>query len=227
MTEYLDLNKAYYDHYGYPAPNVESFIFRMYGRILKFDYGIDGSKHEKLLDFGCGAGSACRYFHDLGFDVYGVDISEQDLELARKRMPKIPDHFVKVDPKPDPNLVHAGGNVDIAISIQTLDFLSDTDFDAALRSIHKSMKTGGFIYASMTGSQCYYKKHSTPIGDGLHRVQLKTDRLDYDICLNFTDSEEDMKQKFGIFKCIYLDYYDSSFRNEGSEFRYTFFGQKV
>jgi hypothetical protein len=40
----------------YYAPNVESFIFRFYGRILKHDFGIDGSNQEKVFDFGCGEG---------------------------------------------------------------------------------------------------------------------------------------------------------------------------
>jgi hypothetical protein len=36
----------------------------------------------------------------------------------------------------------------------------------------------------------------------------------------------EMREKFNLFKPVYLDYYDSSFREEGSEFRYTFFGIK-
>ena len=35
-----------------------------------------------------------------------------------------------------------------------------------------------------------------------------------------------MKKKFKLFKPVYIDYYDSSFRNEGSEKRYTFLGIK-
>lgn len=224
--EYLNLNKTYFDEQGYEAPNVESFIFRFYGRILTHDFGIDGSNHESLLDFGCGAGAACQYFHRLGFDVYGADISERDLAIARARMPEIAEHFIVVDPKPAPDLVFPGSPFDIIISIQTLDFLSDSDFDKAIESLYDNLKPGGLIYASMNGSQNYYKQHATPVGDGLWRVRLKTDRIDYDIALNFIDSPEHMKERFSMFESVYVDYYDSSFRNEGSEFRYTFLGRK-
>lgn len=224
--DYLDLNKKYYDDNGYDAPNVESFIFRFYGRILKHDFGIDGSNHESLFDFGCGSGAACLYFHRLGFDVFGADISDRDLDAARSRMPEIADHFVAVDPKPDPDLRFPGAPFDVVISIQTLDFLSDSDFDKAISAIYRNMKPGGLIYASMNGSQIYYKQHATEIGDGLWRVQLETERLSYDIALNFIDSPEHMKERFSLFEPIYVDYYDSSFRNEGSEFRYTFTGRK-
>jgi hypothetical protein len=50
--------------------------------------------------------------------------------------------------------------------------------------------------------------------------------VDYDLSYNFVKSKEEMKNKFSLFKPIYLDYYDASFREEGSEFRYTFFGVK-
>ena len=40
---YLKKNQELWNKGRYEAPNVENFIFRFYGRILKFDYGIDGS----------------------------------------------------------------------------------------------------------------------------------------------------------------------------------------
>jgi hypothetical protein len=45
----------------YDSPNVESFIFRFYGRILKYEYGITGEKKEKILDFGCGSGANLNF----------------------------------------------------------------------------------------------------------------------------------------------------------------------
>lgn len=56
-VSYLEKNSDYWQGI-YDAPNVESFIFRMYGRILRFDYGIDGSGGEKVFDFGMGQGGA-------------------------------------------------------------------------------------------------------------------------------------------------------------------------
>lgn len=225
MSEYLEKNVKYWNGV-YDAPNVESFLFRFYGRILKFDYGIDGSKHEKLLDFGCGQGGALRFFDRQGFNCHGVDIAPNDIAAARKSMPHIADHFKLVDPKPDEKNVFFGGGFDVVISIQTLDFLSNSDFEKAIKSIYNSMKPGAKIYASMNGYDMYYRKHGKEIGDGLWHVKFKTDRLDLDLNLNFVKDKEEMKRKFSLFKPVYLDFYDSSIRGEGSEFRYTFFGVK-
>lgn len=238
MTNAYQKNETYWSS-RYEAPNVESFIFRFYGRILKHDFGIDGKNREKIFDYGCGEGGALNFFHKQGFQVFGVDIAERDLEVAKRNIQ--PNSFNKTagnfeivpsTPKPgdryfkDLNLDVEW--IDIAISIQTLDFLSDSDCQIVLQNIYNQMKPGALIYASFNGTQLYYYKHSSPIlnGDGLRSVKFNNGRVEYDLLLNFCSSKEEMQKKFSLFKPLYIDYYDSSFRNEGSEFRWTFCGTK-
>lgn len=42
---------------------------------------------KRALDFGCGTGRSTRFLKNLGFDAVGVDISEDMLNLARRRDP--------------------------------------------------------------------------------------------------------------------------------------------
>ena len=223
--EYLETNADYWEG-QYDAPNVESFMFRMYGRILRHDYGIDGSNHERILDFGCGQGGALHFFDKQGFDCFGVDIAKNDIAVAQKVMPHIAGQFKVIDPEPDENQLFFGGDMDVVISIQTLDFLSNSDFEKAIRCLYNNMKPGAKIYASMNGWQMYYRNHAKYADDGLWHVQFDNGRVDYDLYLNFVKDKDEMREKFKLFKPVYLDYYDSSFREEGSEFRYTFFGIK-
>src|SRR5262249_1544714 len=102
----------------------------------------------------------------------------------------------------------------------------NSDFDKAIRCLYSNMKPGAKIYASMNGWDMYYRNHGEYVGDGLWHVKFKTDRLDYDLYLNFVRDKDEMREKISLFKAVDLDYYDSSFRNEGSELRYTFFGIK-
>ncbi len=237
MSNYLNKNAEYWAS-PYMAPNVESWIFRFYGRILKFDYGIDGSNHERLLDFGCGQGGALNFFNKLGFNCYGVDISKTDIEAAQKYIPNIANQLIVIDSKPDENNIFFGGGFDIVISIQTLDWLSNTDFDKAIKCLYNNMKPGAKIYASFNAWDNYYRSHGEEVGDGLWHVRFKTkgplankntaekNRKDYDLFLNFVKDKEEMKKKFSLFEPVYLDEYNGTFREEGSEHRYTFFGIK-
>lgn len=222
---YLRSNADYWagDYY---APNVESFIFRMYGRILRHDYGIDGSNHENILDFGCGQGGALAYFDRLGFSCYGVDIAANDVATAKKLMPHREQQIKVIEPTPVPAQRYFDDEMDIVISIQTLDFLSNTDFQTVIRNLYDNMKPGGMIYASMNGWNMYYRQNAEYSHDGLWHVKFDNGRVNYDLFLNFVKDKDEMREKFSLFKPVYLDYYDSSFREEGSEFRYTFFGIK-
>src|SRR5712692_12005697 len=116
MSGYLEQNARYWAG-AYDAPNVESFIFRFYGRILKFDFGIDGSNHERLLDFGCGQGAALQYFDRLGFECCGVDIAANDIAVARQYLPHRAEHLMAISPQPDEHKVFFGRAFDIVISI--------------------------------------------------------------------------------------------------------------
>ena len=83
MDKYLKNNYSFWQ-YGYTAPNVENVIFRLHGRILKYKYKLPHVKKPTVtLDFGCGQGAIVNYFHQQGYDAYGIDISKTDIEIAK------------------------------------------------------------------------------------------------------------------------------------------------
>ena len=150
----------------------------MYGRILGHDYGIDGANGEKIFDFGMGEG-VLHFFHKLGFNFFGVDIAAQDDKRAQQVMPGRTNQFRVISPMPDPDLVffpvlvvQPADGFDLLISNQTLDLLSNSDFDQAIASIYKNVKPGAKIYPSMNGWDMYYREHATPIDDCLWHVKF-------------------------------------------------------
>jgi cyclopropane fatty-acyl-phospholipid synthase-like methyltransferase len=226
MEDYLVGNNNYYQK-GYEADNVESFVFRVYGRILKPELGLSGEAGEKLLDFGCGAGAALSFFDKKGFDVYGVDISLIDMNRCKERMPHISDHFSVIDSVPTENDVFYGGDFDIVIAIQSLYYYSNTDLKTRLLSLKKQMKPGAILYATMVGTKCWYYAHSKEYRDGLREVTINNGRLKiHDYFMNFTDSKEDLLKKFEMFEPIHMGYYDAHYiEDEGPDFHWTFIGK--
>ena len=228
MSDYLEAQDRYYKP-GYDAENVESWVFRTYGRVFKAQFGMDGSKHEKMLDFGCGQGAAVRFFDSKGFDAYGVDISERDIARAREIMPHIKDHFAVISPKPKRDNVFFGGGFDLVISIQTLYLLNNDDLQTLIESLYAQMKPGGLIFASMMGPGHHYYGRSVEAENGMRKVDFQTERLTVrDYYVNFTHSEEELLNRFAMFRRVHVGYYDLKYReDEGGSFHYTFIGQKV
>ena len=92
------------------------------------------------------------------------------------------------------------------------------------------MKKGAYIYASMMGTRAdWVYNSSTEFEDGIRRVNISTQRLKVNnMFINFTENEKDLLSKFPMFKKIHVGYYDAQYReDEGSDFHYTFIGQKV
>ncbi len=78
------------------------------------------SKHitgRKAIDFGCGAGRSTVFLKGLGFDVTGIDISEDMLAIARRLGPECEYHLVE-----DGRYEHLGqGKYDLVQSIFPFD----------------------------------------------------------------------------------------------------------
>ena len=218
---YIDQNKAYWAQAVYDAPNPETYVFRAYSRVFKFDFGLDGSGHEKLLDFGCGPGGNTKFFLEKGFDVHGVDLSETDISRCKQRMPKAADHFKVVTPKP------------------TRDdrWFGDTKFKIVtrLKSLYDMMEPGAVFYATMMAESCWYYGMSESAEDGLRLVKLRrsTDKgreglTINDHYINFVKDEADLKKRFHMFKPRHSSgSYDTIIRDDqGSEKHLIFIGQK-
>lgn len=227
MKNYLDQTKDYYEK-GYEAENVESFVFRTYGRILKPELGLIGTRHEKILDFGCGQGAALRFFKTKGFDVHGVDIIEKEIRRCRELMPDIQDQFAVIPPVPSESEIFFGGGFDLVIAIQSLYFYCETDLQTRLASLHRQMKPGAILFATMMGTQHYWYRHSSPHRDGVRKVEVDLPRVKLkDFFVNFTHSEKNLVEKFGLFEKVHVGYYDACYHEEeGSTFHYTFMGRK-
>lgn len=46
-------------------------------------------KGAKVLDVGCGPGNFAQYIHEKGFDIEGVDLSQEMLKIAKSKVPGV------------------------------------------------------------------------------------------------------------------------------------------
>jgi len=99
-----------------------------------------GSKEAKtLLHFGCGAGGH-DYTFKTRFDVTGVDISEEMLELAAQINPEVT--YLHGDMR----TTEVGGSFDVVAIPDSIDYLStQSDLEAAIGDGYQHLRPGGVL----------------------------------------------------------------------------------
>lgn len=226
---YLGHNQEYWDK-GYEAPNVDHHTFRFFGRILKPEFGLPRS-NEKLLDFGCGQGAAVNFFHTNGFSAQGVDISEKDVSIAKARFSHIKDKFSICHPDPKAQQLYGTERqYGVITAFQSLYYFSKPDFELLIKRLYDQLAPGGIFFATMMGVQSKeFYNNSKPTHDKwLRKVDFSNDRLEVkNYFIFFVDDENDLVDKFKIFKPVHIGYYAAKLRtDEGDGFHFTFCGTK-
>lgn len=103
-----------------------------------------GKRRVKILDLGCGNGSATAAIAALGHDVTGVDASPDGIEIAKKAHPEI--RFDVASVYDDDLIDKAGGSVDAVVSLEVLEhlFYPKRLFEQA----HRLIRPGGALVLS-------------------------------------------------------------------------------
>ena len=223
--DYKNINRKFWNQ-GYYAPNVESFIFRFYGRFIKNFFK---KKNLKLLDFGCGQGANLNFFYQKNYNCYGIDISKKDIQVAKKRFPKLRKKFILSHSVPKNTEIP--DNLDIILASQSLYYLSKEDFISTINLLYSKLNKGGIIFASMinTKEKIFYINSKKTKDPWLRLVKYKIKRHKIKKhYLFFTKSKKDLCKKFSIFKTVSVGSYHCQLdENEISGSHYTFIGKKI
>jgi glycosyltransferase involved in cell wall biosynthesis/SAM-dependent methyltransferase len=108
----------------------------------------------KILDVGCGSGWLSEYFARLGYDVTGIDISDDLIRMARERVASVPynlDHesaiscrFITHDIETAPLAKELGAKFDAIICYDSLHHLLDER--AVFRHLAAMLEVGGLLF---------------------------------------------------------------------------------
>lgn len=138
MTDHLKKTIAVYDLIAQdyakkidaytPRPEQEKFISLL-------------PKYAKILDAGCGPGRDCDYFVKHGFNVIGVDLSENLLTIARQRVPEA--NFLKQDLR---KLNFPLNSFDGIWACASLHHMYRRDVPKALINFYRILKPEGILF---------------------------------------------------------------------------------
>lgn len=107
---------------------------------------------KRAIDFGCGAGRSTVFLKGLGFDVVGIDISEDMLAIARRLGPECEYHLVE-----DGRYEHLGlGEYDLVQSIFPFDNIPGKEDRAnILSNLAKLLAVGGKVIMLGSNPEMY------------------------------------------------------------------------
>lgn len=127
---YSKIAKAYSDQYFTDlsdAPYLDKFI-----KLIP----VGG----KILDIGSGPGQFSRYLHERGFEVIGIDFSDEMISIARKKVPEIT--FLKMDMR---NLEFPLGSFAGILSAYSLIHIPSSQIPTTLAGFYRILQPGGFM----------------------------------------------------------------------------------
>lgn len=97
-----------------------------------------------VIDAGCAWGRDCRAFHEAGFDVVGIDLSDEMLKYARNYAPGC--LFMRTDVRHIPSIEAV---VDGIWCCATLLHLKRTQVNVALKEFYRVLRPGGICYIQL------------------------------------------------------------------------------
>lgn len=105
---------------------------------------LDEGKYEVVADFGCGNGKLVEILSKKFKETWGIDYSDNMLEMAKRRCNSPNVFYKKMDMT---NLMEIYGEIDIAFSINSILPRDPNDTPIILKEIYKSLKPGGLFIA--------------------------------------------------------------------------------
>ncbi len=168
------IKEHYADFYSERNPNkvypVEFVVRTLLGTYPQLKVDRSTFRGAKVLDLGFGDGRNMPLLHDLGFRVYGVEISEEICLLTKKRMEKL-----RV-----PVQVETGSNSRIPFGDEVFDFVlachscyyvnSGETFADNLREIVRVLRKGGRFIFSLAKTDSYVLQDAISLGSGLYEI---------------------------------------------------------
>lgn len=187
---------SYWDVNNLPSVNTQLF-FKHHLSKLK--------KNIKILDIGCGNARNFLYLSELGFDVYGLDMSDSIISDNQINFPKYKDKFTVSNMK---NLEFKDGFFDVILSDASLYYQSKQNMTISINEMHRVMKDDGLIrvYTKSIKDSFFFTNDEKTTKE----IVIKEDHWEKNLLITFL-SLEDLKKMFSRFKNIKIGSEDFNF----------------
>ncbi|CAO3363699.1 methyltransferase domain-containing protein [Azospirillum palustre] len=156
-----DCRAAWEDSYAkrqnflfHPTEELVRFVARHLRRRVGLDEMVDvhpGAAGMRFLDVGCGIGRHLVFGHEMGFDVYGLDLSSLAVDLARTWLGSqgIPDADRRVRQSDVRAMPWPDGFFQVVVSHGTFDSMPLEVAEAGIRELHRVTAPDALFYCDL------------------------------------------------------------------------------
>lgn len=179
----------------WPAENVIRIFKGSYPR-LNLDK--KGYPTSKICDIGFGDGCNLRLLKQCGFDIYGVEITQDIVDAAKRNLNKL--GMDKVD-------LRVGNNASIPFDNQYFDYLLSwnscyymgdaEDFNQYIKEFSRVLKRNGILVLSIPKKSCFIYHDSEMIGNGYCIIRNDPFKIRNGERFRIFENEREIETAFG------------------------------
>ena len=225
MTNYIRTNEQVYNQKfseGWGSHYPDSNVITIYHKYIK-----ENMPHNtplKVLDFGCGRGTNLEVFSDMGFEVYGVDISSEAIKICHENTRFNSKRFIQMDVINNQSLSNVfNEKFNVIIATVSLTYLKRDDIRKVIDQFNECLEEGGVVIASFFERQPAYNNEKDENG----MMETTISNLDMKHYTFILEDKEEMRSLFKAFneitvgetKMIFSDFEVSTTYYIGSKMR--------
>jgi SAM-dependent methyltransferase len=197
------LTKHYADFYSERNPEkvypVEFVVRTLLGTYP--DLKLDRSTYlgARILDLGFGDGRNMPLLRDLGFEIYGIEISDEICRLTQTRMERlgVP---VQLETGSNSHIPFGDGTFDFVLACHACYYVSPLEsFADNLREIARVLRVGGRFIFSLAKTDSYILKDAVPLANGHYRITQDPYGLRKGGVFRAFSSRQEISDEFGAY----------------------------
>ncbi len=195
---------------AYPA----EYVIRIFkGKYPRLHLGKNLFKNKKICDTGCGDGRNLVLLKQCGFDIYGIEMTEEILNKVKSNLRNL---NINVD-------LRVGTNDSIPFEEKYFDYLlswnscyymgEQSDFSKYVEEFARVIKKEGYLILSIPKKTCFIYHGSEKLKDGYQIIRNDPFNVRNGEVLRMFENKDEIKKDFsGYFKnFIFGSVYDDCF----------------